>query len=321
MTLRSMTLRQRLAASLIASLLCSPAIVESQASKNPPPTSAQTETAPSQRKTQTPAQKRPETKPQAQSVAGTVVFAIQKYPDGATLDPIVIFNKGQYTDPLPDNNESFVEQVAARYLSAGQKHRVIFGGAEAGTVTVKERQEFGLTTGATLQSSIKLSDEVKALATTSPTLGSKQNSRRAPTPEERAAMLNLMRATYQQKEVAASAIAKVTVNNITAIDLDADGKVELIGSFEIADQTQNSQSLFLIAELQKGQYQSGLTWYKKGAEATAEVRRLLDVLDLDGDGVAEVFAISSYYESTDFTIYKKVNGVWRSVYQGGLFGV
>jgi len=300
-----MTFQDRFAASAaIFILLCAPAIVISQASKTPPAKS-------------TPSQK----KPQEQTVAGTVVFAVHKYADGGTIDPIVIFNKGQYIDPLPDGNEAFVEQVAGKYMRAGQKYRVIFGGAEAGTVTVKDRHEFGLTTGATVQTSVKLSDEVMALATTSDTLGSKQNTRRAPTPEERTAMMNLMSDAYRQKKVAASAIAKVTVNNITAIDLDADGKAELIGSFEIGDQTQNSQTLFLIAEMRESRYQSGLTWYKKGDEGTFEVRRLIDVLDLDGDGIAEVFVINSYYESTDFTIYKRVKGAWLSVYQGGLFGV
>jgi hypothetical protein len=302
-----MTLRNRLAASLVALfLLLAPAIVKSQGQRKPP-----TNPAPARKK------------PQAQRVAGTVIFAVNRYEDSVTLDPIVIFNNGQYSNPLPDENESFAKQVAAKFLRAGQKHRVIFGGAEAGTVTVKERfeSEIGLTTTASLQSSIKLSDEVKALAASSDRLGGKQNSRRAPTPEERAAMMTLMNETYARRGVAATMLAKVKTNNITAIDIDADGRAELIGSFEIADQNQNSQNLLLIAELKNNQYKSALVWYKKGGESDSEARRLIDVLDLDGDGVAEVFTMNSYYESTDFTIYKKVKGVWRSVYQGGLFGV
>ncbi len=258
--------------------------------------------------------------PQKRTVAGTVIFAVNKSADGATLDPIVILNNGQYIDPLPDD-ETFVNEVGAKYLSSGQKHRVIFGGAEAGTVTVGNRHEFGLTTGASIESSIKLSEDVMALATTSGTLGAKQSSRRAPTPQERAAMLKLMREGYKQKGVAAARVAKVQVINITAIDLDADGKAELIGSFFIKDQNYNTWSLFLIAEARNDGYQPSLTWYKKSAEGDVEVRRFIDMLDLEGDGVAEVFVTSSYYESTDFSIYKKVNGAWRSVYQGGWFGL
>ena len=134
-------------------------------------------------------------------------------------------------------------------------------------------------------------------------------------------MLKLMREAYKQKGVTAARLAKVEVINITAMDLDADGNAELIGSFFIRDQNYNTWALFLIAEARNNLYQSVLTWYQKSDEGNVEVRRLIDILDLESDGVAEVFVTSSYYESTDFTIYKKVNGVWRSVYQGGLFGL
>jgi hypothetical protein len=260
-------------------------------------------------------------KPATQSVDGTLIFAVQKFEDLVTVDPIVLFNKGRYTNPLPDENEAFRKRLEAKYFAKGQKYRLIFGGAEAGTVTLGDRQEFGLTTTSTLQSSIKLTDEVKALATSSNTLGAKQNSRRAPTPEERAAMMKLMSDAYKQRRVPAAAIAKAIVHNMTAIDLDGDGKAELIGSFEIVDKNYVAQCLFIIAEMKNDQYQSGVTWYHKGVEESYEARRLLDVLDLDSDGVAEVFAMTSYYESTDFSIYKKVGGVWRSVYTGGLFGL
>lgn len=258
--------------------------------------------------------------PPQRTVAGTVIFAVNKSSEGVTLDPIVIVNNGQYIDPLPDN-EAFVNEVGAKYLSSGQKHRVIFGGSEAGTVTVGNRHEFGLTTGGSIESSIKLSEDVMALATTSGRLGAKQSSRRAPAPQERAAMLDLMKEAYRQKGVTAARLAKVQVINITAIDLDADGTAELIGSFFIRDQNYNTWALFLIAEARNNRYQPGLTWYRKSGEADVEVRRLIDILDLEGDGVAEVFVTSSYYESTDFTIYKKEKGAWRSVYQGGWFGL
>jgi hypothetical protein len=300
-----MTFRHSLATFLIVSLgLLIPSVGHSQAQKKSPA-------------------KSPQTKKPAPSLAGIVIFEVSKFADGASIDPIVIYNKGQYTDPLPDDNEAFVKQVAAKYMRTGQKYRVIFGGAEAGTITLKNRyeSEIGLSTGVTLQSTVKLSDEVKALATTSETLGGKQSSRRAPTPEERAAMMTLMNETYKQKKVPQASIAKVKTNNITALDVDADGKAELIGSFEISDEKQNSQNLFLIAELQNGQYKAGMAWFKRGDETTSEARRLIDILDLDGDGIAEVFTANSYYESTDFTIYKKAKGVWRSVYQGGLFGL
>ena len=141
-----------------------PAIARSQGQKKPPA-------------------RAPQTKKPAPSVNGTVIFAVNKYEDSASIDPIVIYNKGQYINPLPDNNEAFVKQLAAKYIRAGQKYRVIFGGAEAGTVTIKNRyeSEIGLTTSVTLQSAIKLSSEVKALATNSTRLARRLVGRGIPT--------------------------------------------------------------------------------------------------------------------------------------------
>ena len=48
-----------------------------------------------------------------------------------------------------------------------------------------------------------------------------------------------------------------------------------------------------------------------------EERRFVDQVDIDGDGVAEVIAGGSYYESNDYIIYKRQAGSWRPVYQGG----
>ena len=148
-----MTFRNRLAATLVISfLLSAPAIVKSQVPKKPP-----TKSAPTQKK------------PTMPLVAGTAVFAVQKYEDGVSIDPIVIFNKGQYIDPQPDQTSAVSKQVVAKYMRAGQKHRLIFGGAEAGTITIKEaptESQIGLTTSATLQSSIKIGGAVMALATT-----------------------------------------------------------------------------------------------------------------------------------------------------------
>jgi hypothetical protein len=105
--------------------------------------------------------------------------------------------------------------------------------------------------------------------------------------------------------------------NLTASDLDRDGKAELVGSFRAVGTDYTNYALFIIFEPAGGKFKAALTWYHKGAEATAADRRLVDQLDLDGDGVSEVIAEGHYYESNDYFIYKKQRGQWRSVYQGG----
>ncbi len=265
---------------------------------------------------------KPPAKPAA---ASTVIFAVNKYDEGNTaIDPVAIFSAGRFINPMAKDDEATLNQFAAKYLRTGQKHRLMFGGAEAGSVTVKERYKecICLTATTEAQTTAKLGGEVRALATNSEKLGAKQSSRRAPTPEERAAVMNLAKQAFKQNKVAAGFLANITTTNLTAMDLDGDGKAELLGSFEVKGYQDTSHALFLIVEPQAADYKIGLSWYKlNNKEETYESRRLVDQLDLDGDGIGEVVAQSSYYESTDFTIYKKVKGVWRSVYQGGMYGV
>ena len=72
-----------------------------------------------------------------------------------------------------------------------------------------------------------------------------------------------------------------------------------------------------IFEPEAGGFKPALTWFHRGSEADAEERLLVDIVDLDGDGLAEVIAEGFYYESNDYIIYKKRQGHWVSVYQGG----
>ena len=264
----------------------------------------------------------PAAKPAA---ASTVIFAVNKYDaDNTTIDPVAIFSAGRFVNPMAKDDDATRNQFAAKYLRPEQQHRLLFGGAEAGSVTVKERYNecICLTAKIDAQTSVKLGGEVRALATNSEKLGAKQSSRRAPTPEERAAVIDLAKQAFKQNKVAAGFLASLTTINLTRIDLDGDGKTELIGSFEVKGAKETSHALFLIVEPQASGYKIDLSWYKlNNNEETNESRRLVDQLDIDGDGIGEVIAQSSYYESTDFTIYKKVKGVWRSVYQGGMYGV
>ncbi len=276
-------------------------------------------TSPSQTaKTQT----KPPAKPAA---ASTVIFAVNRYDAGnTTIDPVAVFSAGRFMNPTAKDDEATLNQFAAKYLRVGQKHRLLFGGAEAGSVTVKERYKecICLTASVDAQTTAKLGGEVRALATNSAKLGGLQSSRRAPTIEERAAVMNLAKQAFKQNKVAAGFLANITTINLTAMDLDGDGKAELLGSFEVKGYKDTSHALFLIVEPQLSDYKIGLSWYKlNNNEETNESRRLVDQLDIDGDGIGEVVTESSYYESTDFTIYKKVKGVWRSVYQGGMYGV
>src|ERR1051325_923048 len=166
----------------------------------------------------------------------TVIFAISKYEQSTTMEPIVIYSRGVYAKPPIDGDEATVKSFVDDYFKPGRQYRVLSGGGEAGTVTVKQYQEpgcVGLNAEVTVNTNARLGGNVQALATNSQTLGKRAASRRAPTDIERVFALMQAQAAYANNRVGAALVKKMEVVNLTATDLDGDGNFELIGSFRI----------------------------------------------------------------------------------------
>ncbi|MGH9941157.1 MAG: hypothetical protein ACRD9R_02225 [Pyrinomonadaceae bacterium] len=274
------------------------------------------------------AQTAPRAKAPAKSGAQqrAVVFVVEKWENGETLiDPIVLLGGGgRFTAP-PNGGDDVADAESYRrfvseYYRPQRQYRMLFGGGEVGSVSVVQAIEPGCvsnTASVTAQGSVKLGGEVRALATDSGALGRESHTRRAPTEAERASAHALARAAYKQRRVPDALVKKMETINLTAVDLERDGKAELIGSFSAVAGDYTQHALFMIFELKGVSYRPAHTWYHAGAEAEAQTRRLVDVLDLDGDGTAEVLVMGSYYESHDYFIYQKQRAQWRNVYQGG----
>ena len=269
-----------------------------------------------------------QTKP-ARPASGSevVVFAVKKYDTMQNMEPVVIIRRGTYVKPPVDESDVTGGDVEAQskrfigeYFRAGRQYRLLSGGGDAGTLTVQKYLEpgcVGMNAEVSTQTQVRLGGEVQALAVSSDTLGRGAGSRRAPTEAERASALELARAAFARNAVPAALVKKMETLNLTATDLDRDGRAELVGSFRVVGADYMNYALFMIFEPAGDKFTAALTWYHKGAEADAADRRLVDFVDLDGDGVAEVIAEGHYYESNDYFVYKKQRGQWRSVYQGG----
>jgi hypothetical protein len=251
---------------------------------------------------------------------GTVVFAVSKYEASVTAEPVVIYRGGAYVNPLDE--EGGTSPFGRVYFRPGRKYRILSGGGEAGTLTVNKPLEqgcVGLVAEATAETPARLGGRLKVLATDSQTLGRGPVSRRAPTEAERARAVELARAAYAKNGVSASLAAKMEVVNLTATDLDRDGRFELIGSFLVKKEgaAPDNYTLFLIMEPAGDAFKTAWEWFHKGNEDAYEDRQFVDQVDLDGDGVGEVIAGGTYYESNDYVIYKRQQGRWRPVYKGG----
>jgi len=192
-------------------------------------------------------------KPAGTTQRDAVIFAVSKYEASVTAEPVVIYRDGKYEDP-PVNEEKGNNAFAREYFKSGRKYRILSGGGEAGALSIIKYQEpgcVGLVAEATAETPARLGGRVKALATDSQTLGRGAPSRRAPTDAERARATELARAAYAKNGVGAALAAKMEVVNLTATDLDRDGRFELVGSFLVQKQVApapESYTLFLIME-------------------------------------------------------------------------
>jgi len=264
-----------------------------------------------------------------------IVFAVAGEGAGATIDPVVAVRGGKFTDPeWSDAADDGEEKFASEYYREGRKYRVISGGGDAGTLTVKKSRvgEECFRTGddVELQSPVKVGRVVLALATDAEAVGRGKATRRAPTEGERATAFWLAGEVLRQRRVAPAARQTIESINLTATDLDGDGRAELIGSFRAKQGKRARHLLFLIAEPTGETFKTAHAEYELIGEKNmmdpslidevgnagflAEI--LVDQADLDGDRIGEVVSTASSFEGQAYYVYKRAGGRWRKVYEG-----
>lgn len=248
-----------------------------------------------------------------------VVFAVSAESGEGSMDAVVIVDGRRLRKPYDDEQKDKQKSFGEQYFASGKVYRLIFGGGEAGTVKLDKWSEGcnNIHAQVTPTTSAKLGGKVMALATTSDTLGKRESSRRAPTDSERAAVLALMTGIYRQKLTPARLLGSIKVANITATDLDGDGKYEFIGSFTLAAKNKFERDLFLIAKPQGAAMRAEFVKfqaYQPPPEQYHYSIDFVDQLDLDGDGVGEVFATQGGFDGYAYLIFKKVGGRWKEVY-------
>jgi hypothetical protein len=237
----------------------------------------------------------------------------------ATIDAVALVVNGKLKQPYPEYNEAVQRKFAAQYLSNGKKYRVTFGGGEVGSATIK-RFDMGcnnIHATAVVEDNGKIPAHLSALATNSDSLGRKPSSRRAPTDAERTAVNLLVTQIYRSRGATRAVLRTVVTTNLTATDLDGDGKFELIGSYTAESKTKARKDLLLIAEPAGPALKPALVnfqAYQLPAEGFDSAVDFVDQLDLDADGIAEVFVQQHGFDAYGYAIYKKTNGRWRQVY-------
>jgi len=255
----------------------------------------------------------------AQPRKTTMVFAVSAESGEGSMDAVVMVSGKRLLVPFNDEQKDRQKRIAGEYFAAGRAYRLIFGGGEAGSVKVTKWSEGCNSVHAVvgLSTSVTLGGPVRALATNSDSLGKRASARRAPTDAERAAVMTLVKNIYRQNRTPANLIAALKVTNLTATDLDGDGKYEFIGSFTSAAKNKFERDLFLIAKSQGAGMRADFAKfqaYQPPPETFLHSIDFVDQLDLDDNGTGEVFGIEGGFDAYAYVIFKKVAGRWREVY-------
>lgn len=258
-----------------------------------------------------------------------VIFAVIN--DGKTIEPIAYVENGKLSDAVTgSDNVNVLTAFSNNYYGAKASYRLIFGGANAGTIAVKSSDPKAdcsstMATVETTTTKTPLSGHRMALATNA--VAKKQGSgvRRLPTWPERNEIDLLVRAEFAENGVD---VKKLDYHNLTALDVDGDKKAELVGSFWAESDAKSRTLLFFIAERgTDGKLKlthTDLRVIKQDEVMNGEISTLdegvyhellLDVYDYDGDGVAEIFTYMKSFEGAGFTAYKRSAGKWTKAFE------
>jgi hypothetical protein len=272
-------------------------------------------------------------KPKPGSKALPVVFAVLN--DGKIVEPIGYLEKGKLAPTVDGASEA--PKLAAfnrQYYKPATTYRLIFGGADAGTITIKSSDPKAECIANTAQVTFastraKLKGNVMGLATNAAASAKASGVRRLPTVAERTEIEVLVRAELAKQKVAESAAKDLKYHNLTSLDVDNDGTIEQVGTFWVDTGTTSRALLFFIAfKNSDGKYTFGHTDFRnieqkdvmssdiKDVDTGVYHERLLDVFDIDNDGVAEVFTYIQSFEGAGFNAYKRAAGKWTNVFEG-----
>ena len=266
----------------------------------------------------------------AKPAAKPVIFAVLN--DGKSVEPIAYVSNGKL-EATADGGDAanIIAAFNKTYYRPGTVYRMIFGSANAGSVTIRSSNakadcapNVATTTSQSARTSLK--GFVMALATNAVITNKAAGVRRKPTAAEKTEIDALAKSVF-----VASRLTPKTLryHNLTALDVDNDGNVEFVGSYWIEVDKLTRGLVFLIAEkTADGKYAIGHNAFStidqagtmsgdlKDVDGGVYHELLLDAFDYDGDGVAEIFTYTQSFEGSGFNVYRRNGGKWTNVFEG-----
>ncbi|HQU85410.1 MAG TPA: hypothetical protein PKY59_19875 [Pyrinomonadaceae bacterium] len=260
----------------------------------------------------------------------TVVFAVLN--DGRTLEPIGFIDKGELVEASNGSDDGAkLKKFSTTYYKPKTAYTLVFGGVDAGNVTVVKNDptaecSTNLAEATYVSPKAKLKGMVMGLATNA-AVKKGTGVRRLPTATERAEIETLVRAEFVKNKVSAADAKTLKYHNLTALDVDSDGKAEMVGSFWVETSATERALLFFIADKgANGKYKFGYSEFrlvKQDEVMSGEIKSLdegiyhellLDTMEYDGDKTDEIFTYIQSFEGASFNAYSRREGKWVKSY-------
>ena len=262
-----------------------------------------------------------------------IIFAVLN--DGKMIEPIAHIEKNKLTKTVGgDSEQAKKKSFTELYYKTKTRYKLIFGGKDNGMVKVESFNPQADCSSNMAQVAVssrraKLRGFVMGVATDLTTKKSGSGVRRLPTRAERTEIEALVKAEFAKQKIAKNKIAGFKYHNLTAIDVDNDGKAELVGTFFVVTSSKERALLFFIADTKADdKYHfsySDFRLIKEKEVMNEEIKMLddgiyhellLDIFDYDDDGVSEIFTITQGFEGSSFTAYRREGKKWAKVFEG-----
>lgn len=274
------------------------------------------------------AQAKPKATPtKVSSPSKKIVFAVLD--GGKSIEPIgYVSAKGSLSETVNGSGEAAaLKSFSNTYYKKGTSYTLVFGGTNSGTATVKSSNvatECAKNTAEVTTKGASLKGLVMGLATNLP-VKSPASTRRKPTASEKTAADALAKAEFAKEKLTPQALH---YQNLTAINVGGTSGDTLVGSYWVDIDTKTRGLLFYIANKgANGKYAVSYKEYRRVDQADVMSGNisavdegiyhelLLDYLDINGDGVAEIFTYQQGFEGAGFVAFERKGGRWQKAYE------
>lgn len=249
-----------------------------------------------------------------------ILLSINTGEEGIGLDPVALITRDGLRNVWDIEDDSV---FVRRYYAPGMRYAVRVDGVPAGEAAVVRAHEPACTdrlASARVTLTRTLPAEWKGLASDVFGDAPAQPPLHAVTEAERSVLAVLLDRVHAARGAQPGRRREAEIDALYAVTVDGVAAPVLVGTSSIRfanGALEQVQSAMVVAERREGAYRPVYVWYEDQEEGDMQRRTLRDVLDMDGDGVPELVARTTYYESWDYTVLRRGAGGWTEIYQGG----